>query len=68
MAIVSYYLGRPARVWSAAMSRRSSTRQAREDGGLAHSDVSSRVAAAPAGTPAENAARIELPEHRSTDH
>jgi hypothetical protein len=53
MFIVSYYLGRPAHVWSAAMSRRNSARQAREGGGLAHSDISGQAAAGLASAPAE---------------
>jgi hypothetical protein len=39
MPRVPYYLGRPARIWIAAMSRRGSARQTREDSGLAVSDI-----------------------------
>ena len=36
MTIVHYYLGRPARVWIAANSRRSPARQARKGSGRVH--------------------------------
>ena len=39
MAAVHYYLGRPARVWIAAHSRRSPARQARKDSGHVHSGI-----------------------------
>jgi hypothetical protein len=39
MTIVHYYLGRPARVWIAANSRRSPERQAREGSGRARSGI-----------------------------
>jgi hypothetical protein len=37
MTIVHYYLGRPARVWIAANSRRSPARQARKGSGRVYS-------------------------------
>ena len=39
MAAVHYYLGRPARVWISAHSRRSPARQARTGSGRVHSGV-----------------------------
>jgi hypothetical protein len=39
MTIVHYYLGRPARVWIAANSRRSPARQARKGSGRVHSGI-----------------------------
>jgi hypothetical protein len=39
MAAVHYYLGRPARVWISAHSRRSPARQARKDSGRVHSGI-----------------------------
>ena len=54
MPIVAYYLGRPAHVWSAAVSRRNSARQACGGGGLAHSDVPRQPAAGVASIPTEN--------------
>jgi len=39
MPRVPYYLGRPARVWIAAMSRRGSARQTRTGSELAGSDI-----------------------------
>ena len=63
MPVVPYYLGRPAHVWSTAMSRRNSARPAREGGRLAHGDASGQAAVSLAGTPAEDAAAgIEQPE------
>jgi hypothetical protein len=38
MPVVRYYLGRSAHVWSAAMLRRDSVRQEREDDTLAATD------------------------------
>jgi hypothetical protein len=39
MPSVPYYLGRPARIWIAAMSRRGSARQTRKGSGLAGNDI-----------------------------
>ena len=39
MAAVHYYLGRPARVWISAHSRRSPAREARNGSGRVHSDI-----------------------------
>ena len=39
MAAVHYYLGRPARVWISAHSRRSPAQQARKGGGRVHSGI-----------------------------
>jgi hypothetical protein len=39
MAAVHYYLGRPARVWISAQSRRSPARQARSGSGRVHSGI-----------------------------
>jgi hypothetical protein len=39
MTVVHYYLGRPARVWIAANSRRSPARQAHEGSGRIHSGI-----------------------------
>jgi hypothetical protein len=39
MAAVHYYLGRPARVWISAQSRRSPARQARKGSGRVHSGI-----------------------------
>ena len=39
MAAVHYYLGRPARVWISAHSRRSPARQARKGSGRVHSGI-----------------------------
>jgi hypothetical protein len=39
MTIVHYYLGRPARVWIAANSRRSPLRQAHKGSGRVHSGI-----------------------------
>jgi hypothetical protein len=39
MPAVHYYLGRPARVWIAAQSRRSPARQARNGSGRVHSGI-----------------------------
>ena len=39
MPAVHYYLGRPARVWISAHSRRSSARQARNGSGGVHSRI-----------------------------
>jgi hypothetical protein len=44
MPAVHYYLGRPARVWISAHSRRSPARQARTGGGDAHGDIPGRPA------------------------
>ena len=42
MTIVHYYLGRPARVWIAAHSRRSPARQARQGSGRGHGGLLAR--------------------------
>jgi hypothetical protein len=57
MPVVPYYLGRPARIWIAAMSRRSSARQARKGGGLVRHDIP--------GPPAADPAEARLPIHQT---
>ena len=44
MGIVHYYLGRPARVWIAANSRRSPARQAHKGSGRVHSGIPGQAA------------------------
>lgn len=58
---VPYYLGRPARVWIAAMSQRSPAERVRKDSGCDNSGIPGQPGIGLTGTAAENAAGIQLP-------
>lgn len=60
MAAVHYYLGRPARVWISAHSRRSPARQARKGSGRVHSGIPGQHASG--FTPS-----VSAPAHGSAD-